>query len=34
LLNPPKFDGIASSHFYIASYHMHHLISTISQVRL
>jgi hypothetical protein len=23
LLNPLKFDGIASSYFYIAPYHMH-----------
>jgi hypothetical protein len=27
LLNPLKFDGIASSHFCIAPYHMHHLTS-------
>jgi hypothetical protein len=26
-LNPLKFDGIASSHFCIAPYHMHHLAS-------
>jgi hypothetical protein len=28
LLNPLKFDGIASSHFCIAQYHKHHLTST------
>jgi hypothetical protein len=27
LLNPLKFDGIASSHFCVALYHMHHLTS-------
>jgi hypothetical protein len=27
LLDPLKFDGIASSHFCIAPYHMHHLTS-------
>jgi hypothetical protein len=33
LLNPLKFDGIASSHFCIAPYHKHHLTSAFTTLR-